>query len=338
MIANLTITRENFDSLSALYSNANSSLNWNLVFTLPGWLKVWWQNFGSGAELYIKAINLGDQIVGIAPLQIRQNVASIIGSVNVCDYQDFIISPGMETDFFNALLYSLQEKGIQQLHLEPVRPDSSIATFLLPLALERRYKVNYSQLDVSTEINLPPSWDIYLDVLDGKQRHELRRKMRNLDRILGTNYRVIENKNSLPEAMNTFLKLFPEYRNDKAEFMSGEMQGFFRSLTGTLAELGILKFGVLEDSARKPIAMIMYFDYNNDIFLYNSAYDPDYRSKSVGIISKARCIQDSIEKKKRKLDFLKGPEQYKYHLGGKELQLYSCDISLREGESKGKKF
>ncbi len=331
MTANLIITKENFDSLNTLFFDLNSSLNWNLIFTLPDWLKVWWQNFGSGAELYIKTVKLGDQIAGIAPLQIREEVASIIGSVDVCDYQDFVVSPGMETDFFNVLLDNLQEKEVEQLRLEPVRPDSSIVTFLVPLALERQYQVNYRQLDVSSGIDLPPSWDIYLETLDSKQRHELRRKMRNLDRILETNYRVIENKNSLPETMNAFLRLFPEYRNDKAEFMTDEMQGFFRSLTEALADSGILKFGVLEDSARKPIAMVMYFDYNNDIFLYNSAYDPGYRSKSVGIISKAKCVQDSIEKKKRKLDFLKGPEQYKYYLGGKELPLYSYEITLKQG-------
>jgi CelD/BcsL family acetyltransferase involved in cellulose biosynthesis len=327
----LTITKESFDSLSAFHSNPNLALNWNLVFSLPIWLKVWWQNFGSGAELYIKAAKHGEEIAGIAPLQIRDDVASIIGSINVCDYQDFIVVPGMETDFYNTILNNLKEKGVERVHLEPIRPDSSIVTHLIPLAKERKYAVDYHQMDVSFEIDLPQSWDIYLDRLDGKQRHEVKRKMRNLERLFETNYRVIENKNAIPEAMNTFLKLFPEYRNDKAEFMTAEMQDFFHSLAETLAESGILKFGVLEESARKPIAMIMYFDYNDDIFLYNSAYDPDYRSKSVGIISKANCIQDSIQKKKGKFDFLKGPEQYKYYLGGKEIPLYSCDINLRQG-------
>jgi CelD/BcsL family acetyltransferase involved in cellulose biosynthesis len=329
LIPNLTISKESFDSLSSLHSNPKLSLNWNLIFSLPIWIKVWWQNFGSGAELYIKSVKSDDEIAGVAPLQIRNGVASIIGSVNVCDYQDFIVSPGLEIDFFNVLLNDLLEKGIERLHLETIRPDSSIVTQLIPISQERQYAVDYRQVDVSSGIDLPPSWEAYLEMLDSKQRHELKRKMRNLDRICETNYRVIDNEHAIPEAMNTFLNLFPEYRNDKAEFMTAEMQGFFHSLAEILAETGILKFGVLEENSRKPIAMVMYFDYNNDIFLYNSAYDPDYRSKSVGIISKAKCIQDSIEKKKKKVDFLKGAEQYKYYLGGKELPLYSCDISLK---------
>jgi len=328
-LPDLTLTKESFESLSALYSNPGSFLNWNLVFILPSWLKVWWQHFGSGAELYIKSIKRDGEVIGVAPLQIRNKVASIIGGVNVCDYQDFIVSPGLEADFYNTLLDELSEIGVERLHLETIRPDSSIVTHLIPVSRERRYDIDYRQVDVSPSIDLPPTWEAYLEILDGKQRHELKRKIRNLERICETNYRVIESKNSIPEAMNIFIKLFPEYRNDKAEFMTSEMQVFFYSLAETLAETGILKFGVLEESARKPIAMVMYFDYNNDIFLYNSAYDPDYRSKSVGIISKARCIEDSIAKKKRKFDFLKGAEQYKYNLGGKEIPLYSCEISLR---------
>lgn len=328
MITDLTIVKESFDSLST-YNDLNSGLKWNLVFTLPDWLKVWWQNFGSGAELYLRAVKQGNETLGIAPLQIRNNIASIIGSVNICDYQDFIVCPGMETDFFDAILDDLREKGIERLHLETIRPDSAIVTYLMPAAQERQYPVDYRQVDVSSDIDLPRSWDEYLGMLDGKQRHELKRKMRNLERIGEFTYRVIENKHAIPEATNTFLKLFPEYRNDKAEFMTADMQTFFRSLAGALSELGVIKFGVLEESGRKPVAMVMYFDYNNNIYLYNSAYDPNYRSKSVGIITKAKCIQDSIEKGKRKFDFLKGAEQYKYYLGGKAIPLYSCEITIR---------
>jgi CelD/BcsL family acetyltransferase involved in cellulose biosynthesis len=331
LITNLTITKECFNSLSAYHSDPDSLLNWNLIFTLPAWLKVWWQNFGCGADLYLRAVKRGSEIAGIAPLQIRNGTASIIGSVNLCDYQDFIICPGMETDFFNALLDDLQEKGIERLHLETIRPDSTIVGYLMPIARERQYSIDYRQVDVSSYIDLPRSFDEYLGSLDGKQRHEVRRKIRNLERIGEFSYRVIETKHAMPETVDTFLKLFPEYRTDKAEFMTSQMQTFFRSLAEAMSDSGIIKFGVLEESRRKPVAIVMYFDYANNIYLYNSAYDQDYRSKSVGIISKAKCIQNCIEHRKRKLDFLKGAEQYKYYLGGKELPLYSCEITLRRG-------
>jgi CelD/BcsL family acetyltransferase involved in cellulose biosynthesis len=77
----------------------------------------------------------------------------------------------------------------------------------------------------------------------------------------------------------------------------------------------------------KPVAATMCFDYKDTVYLYNSGYDPDYGWLSVGVISKALCIKDSIEKNKKRFDFLKGAEGYKYHLGGHELPLYKCSVS-----------
>jgi CelD/BcsL family acetyltransferase involved in cellulose biosynthesis len=327
LINPVTISQEDFNALASYHLDLGLNLRWDLVFTLPAWLKVWWQNFGTGADLFIRSVRYDGKIIGIAPLQIRNHVASIIGSVDVCDYQDFILVPGRERDFFNAILDDLDHNGIRELHLETVRPDSAVAIHLIPLAQERKYKVDYHQSDVSADLDLPASWDEYLALLDGKQRHEIKRKMRNLSDLGETSFRAIEKKEEIPAAVDSFLKLFPESRGDKAQFMTGPMQIFFRSLTETLAEIGIARFAALELSG-KPLAMVLYFDYNDNVYLYNSAYDPAYKSMSVGIISKTMCIQDNIAKKKRKFDFLKGSEQYKYYLGGKEIKLYSCHISL----------
>jgi CelD/BcsL family acetyltransferase involved in cellulose biosynthesis len=176
-------------------------------------------------------------------------------------------------------------------------------------------------------MRLPQDWEKYLGTLNGKQRHEIRRKMRNLLEAGESAYRVIDEKNALLEATQTFLQLFPDYRRDKAEFMTTEMQNYFHQMAESMAESGVLRYGVLE-IGHKAVAMIMYFDYNENIYLYNSAYHPDYKNLSVGVISKARCIQDSIEKKKRLFDFLKGDEQYKSYLGGHEIPLYCCRIDL----------
>jgi CelD/BcsL family acetyltransferase involved in cellulose biosynthesis len=328
LISDILIIPEDFNSLSSLFSLSGSTLNWDLVFTLPAWLEVWWQNFGNGADTYIRSVKQQEKVIGIAPLQIRQGLASIIGSVDVCDYQDFIVAPGSESYFYNAVLDDLLRQGVTGLHLETVRPDSSIATHLIPLARERQYPVEYRQVDVSADIQLPSKWEDYLAGLEGKQRHEIKRKMRNLQEIGETSYLTISDKEAIPPAIETFLHMFPESRSDKARFMTDQMLAFFRSLSLALAGIGVLRFGVLK-AGDKPVAMVMYFDYQKSIYLYNSAYDPAFKSMSVGVISKARCIQESIEQGKRKFDFLKGPEPYKYYLGGKEVALYSCDITLK---------
>ncbi len=327
MISDVTIIEKSFDSLALLRAETGLGLDWNLVFTLPAWMSAIWQNFGAGANLFLRSVRQNNQVLGIAPLQIRQGTASLIGTVDVCDYQDFITVPGREREFYQAIIDELLERKINRLHLETIRADSTIVTHLMPLAQERGFKVEYHKSDVSSDMQLPADWNDYLTILESKQRHELKRKMRNLNEAVVTNYRTVEVKDDLLSATEDFLKLFPESRGDKARFMTSAMQMYFRSLAAALADTGILRYGSLELNGQ-PIAMVMYFDYLDNYYLYNSAYDPVYRSLSVGIISKALCIKDGIEKGKQRFDFLKGPEVYKSHLGGREFPVYSCEITF----------
>ncbi len=309
------------------YRTKTLPLNWSSPFILPEWLRVWWQVFGSEPKPFIRVVKQGNEAIGIAPLTIKENTASFIGDTDVCDYQDFIVVPGKERDFFNVLLDDLKKNGIKHLDLKHIRPDSTVLTNLTPLAESRNYEVISEKEAVSFEMDLPSSFDAYLESLSTKQRHEVRRKMRRLMEEGNIEYRFIEKGDEIKASLDTFFKMFIESRQDKAAFLTEQMKSYFKLLADVLADIGILKIGVLELDD-KPIAEIMYFDYNNCIYLYNSGYDPQYVSLSVGLLSKVYAIKDSIEKGKKKFDFLKGAEVYKGHLGGKEVPLYRCQINI----------
>src|SRR4030042_3761455 len=102
------VTPESFDSIARTWRDPQSPLNWDCLFVLPPWLKVWWQEFGSDAGLHLCAVDHNGATIGIAPLQIRGEEASFIGSKEVCDYLDFIVVPGRELDFFSRLLDDLE--------------------------------------------------------------------------------------------------------------------------------------------------------------------------------------------------------------------------------------
>jgi len=324
----MTITEESFASLTSYWTGARYNLRWNSVFVLPGWLRVWWQAFGSGAELYLRAVRQGEEIIGIAPLLIRDKTASIIGSADVCDYLDFIVASGMERDFFSELLDDLRQKGVTHLDLKPLRPDSTVLTALVAIARNRKYEVLCHEEGVSVELDLPSTWDEYLALLTKKQRHEVKRKLRRLWEAGNVDYRCIAVSQSVGDFMDTFFKLFSLSREEKASFMTARMKSFFRSLAEAMAEIGLLRFGILELNAL-PVAITMGFDYNDVVYLYNSAYDPKYSYLSVGLLSKVLCIKESIQSGREKWDFLKGGEPYKYHIGGKEVPLCSCQIRIR---------
>jgi len=322
------ITAETFENLISYWLKPSYPLRWEPIFVLPSWLEIWWKEFGAKGDLYLCAVRERGAVIGIAPLLFGNEGAFFIGSDDVCDYLDFIVVPGREHDFFNILLDDLNGKGLGLLNLRPLRPDSTVFTHLVSIARERGYEVSCAVEDVSLELDLPPTWEEYLGMLSQKQRHEVRRKLRRMQEAGEVKYRVVEDTRDVPGALDIFFKLFRQGKAEKVFYMTPRRESFFRSLAKAMAQARLLRLGILELEAI-PIAAVMCFDYNNRVYLYNSGYHPQYGSLSVGVISKIFSIKESIERGRRTFDFLKGAENYKYHLGGKEIPLHSCQIVLK---------
>jgi len=315
---------ESFDSVYNVWKKLYEDSPSAPIFSSPAWSKVWWQEFGSGSKLHLGAIQQGGKIIGIAPLLVNGDVASFIGGSDVCDYLDFVVVPGSEDSFFCALLDNLKAEGIHKLDLAPLRPESIVRTSLTNLVPEQKWQLSCSPEDVTVELNLPASWEEYLQLLSGKQRHELNRKLRRLNEEGDLNHRTSLDANQTD--IDVFLHLFRDSRQDKAAFLTPQMESFFRSIARAMADQKLLRLNILELD-KKPVAATMCFDYKDTVYLYNSGYEPDYGWLSVGVISKALCIKDSIERHKKRFDFLKGAEAYKLQLGGQELPLYKCSLS-----------
>lgn len=327
---NYSIKQENFESLKSYRRDPTSGVSWPHVCILPGWMQSWWQVFADdNSSLMIRTVYRDNELLGIAPLQRNGDTASFIGSKDVCDYLDFITVSGKEREFFNALLDSLLNEGINKLALDPVRPDSSVMTILREIVAERGYEENYLEEDVTLELALPDTWEEYLQLLSKKQRHEVRRKLRRLGEADNVSFRCFDAATDESAKMTeTFFQLFSLSDAEKAGFMTPLMKSFFLSLCREMTEEGILRFGNIELNGATA-ASIMIFDYENSIYLYNSAFNPEYRSLSVGILCNVLCIQESIRLGRKKWDFLKGGENYKHQIGGSEIPIYSCSIKLK---------
>ena len=216
------VTEESFESLADLWKSPNR-LDWNSIFVLPAWMQAWWQEFGRGGKPYFLNVIQGGETAGIAPLLIKGKTASLLGNADVCDYLDFIVTPGLENDFFKTLLDNLKQRGVEHLDMGAVRPDSTVMTSLVPLAREMGCEVSITQEDVSVELVLPDTFDKYLALLDGKQRHELNRKFRNASAEGKLNYRVVSDHDWLNKTLDDFFKMFTESRHDKAAFLTTDM-------------------------------------------------------------------------------------------------------------------
>jgi CelD/BcsL family acetyltransferase involved in cellulose biosynthesis len=322
-----TVTEERLPDLALHKCDYQGNPAWPFVFVTPDWLDAWWRVFGADYQPLVKTVRRDGEIIGVAPLKTAGSTASFLGSADVCDYLDFIVVPGSEIDYFQALLDDLNHNGIKLLDLQSLRTDSTVLTSLVPWLRQVGKEVTISFEDVSLETALPAAFEDYLAGLNTKQRHEVRRKLRRLSEFGAVDYYFISDRGALPAAMDDFLRLFRESRQDKADFMTSRMEAFFRLLAASMSAAGFLKLGVLALD-KTPVAMVMCFDYGDTRYLYNSGFDVKYNYAGVGLLSKVFAIKDSIESGLKKFDFLKGAEHYKYHLGGRELPLYRCQIIL----------
>lgn len=315
------------DDLRTLWAASGGTLHWSSPFLLPPWLMHWWDVFGAGQELLLWEIRDGERLLGIAPLRATGDAARFLGSVDLCDYQDFIVRPGLEADFFGALLQLLRERGVSRLDLSGLRPDSSTMLALPSAAEAQGCRIDLEQEDVSYELELPASWEAYLSGLPGKERHEIHRKFRRLNQNLRHRPEVIETPLEVEAAMDEFIRLFRVSRPEKDAFLSESREAFLRGVTRSMAEAGLVKLNFLRVGPSRVAAALCY-DMKGTVYLYNSGMEPEYRDLSAGLLCKLLSVRHSIEAGRVIYDFLKGAETYKARLGARPVPLYRCRLDL----------
>lgn len=322
-----SVTSLTFDQLSACRQDTDRLLPWECLFMEPAWMQVWWNHFGAGMTPCILAVRHKKNLIGIAPLMADGTTACLLGHPDLCDYMDFIVAPRRGPEFFTVIIEYLQNQGLVLLNLKPVLNESNVVKDLIEIASDLGCRVVCKPDEITYAMALPSSWEAFLKQLSGKQRHEIRRKLRRLDAAGQVEYRIIEDIDAVHAEIDIFMALFRSNRPDKAAFMTSPMEAYFRSLAKSMATHHMLRLAFLELDGQ-PAASVLCFDNGSTVYLYNSGYDLSFSSLSVGLLSKVMSIKDSIERGRRKYDFLKGDEKYKRYLGGRPLPLFSYRIHL----------
>ena len=324
----MTTAQISWNELTSVWQQSQAELQWHCLFSLPFWLETVCRCLGSnGTPLILKVVQDG-KLIGVGAFSVAGTTAHFLGISDVCDYQDIMTRPGLEPMVVQSLLGYLADHGIQRLDLRTLRPDSAFIKGFDVFAEKNPFSVKKIIDDVTYETALPNSWDDFLRQLNGKQRHEVRRKLRRLTSHGAYAYRMADNNGALFNATDLFLELFQMNREDKARFMDDTMSVYFRDLIQALSDHQMLRLYFL-DVENIPAATVLCFDYNQVRYLYNSGYNAHYQNLSVGVLSKLLSIQTGIEAGCRHFDFLKGSEIYKKRIGGTEVPLYRFKIELK---------
>ncbi len=323
-----TVTVEPFHHLNRYWQDTGHTLKWDCLFMLPPWIGAWQRYFGQGPETRLCIVKQNGALLGIAPLTVTGDSASLVSDSDLIDYSDFVVAPSKEGAFISVLFEYLRREGIHRFQMPRVRADFSVSSCLGEFSASPACDISCSAVGELYEMELPDTWDGYLHLLSGTERHETRRKLRRLEASGRLELRIITGREDIPDAMDTFITLFRSNRPEKAQFMTGAVESFFRSLAAGMSEAGLLKLFFL-DLDGTPVAATMCFDYLDAVYLYNNGYDRRFNHLSVGLLSKVFSIRESIRNGRKRYNFLRGGETYKGRLGGRPTGLLRCEVILK---------
>jgi len=298
------------------------------VFLSWQWQTAWVRAFLESRPLHL--VRVSDDagiLVGLLPLyDERAGVRRFVGGVDVSDYLDLIAAAGREEEVWQALLQHRAGESTEW-DLRAIRAASPTLDILPRLCPAAGVRAQVEREERCPVLELPASWDAYLERLGGKDRHELRRKIRKLERELpGTSVRAHSSPEGWNDTLGEFLTLHRLSKAGKARFMDERMEAFFRDATGALAAAGWARLWFLDWNGA-AVASFLCLEYAGSVGLYNSGFDPLHAKLAPGIVLLARVIRDAIDRGVAVFDFLRGEEPYKYAFGPTAQDLFRVRVA-----------
>ena len=327
------ILHKSFDTLEPLATAWNNLVNLSITdvpFLRYAYLHTWWDTRGGGewsqeAQLVVITAFDNGQLVGIAPLftstnRDNQPALLLLGSIEISDYLDVIVRPEMHHEFITSLMEWLKNDYPDFWHAIDwynIHENSPTLSELKVSANNLGLKYSENIYQPSPFIPLPGDFEVYLNGIDKKQRHEIRRKIRRAEES-GRNVRwyIVDDESKLPSEINAFLELMAQ-DPDKAAFLTSAMRDQMTKSAHDAFRASYLQLAFLEVDGEKACAYLN-FDYDNKVCVYNSGIDRRFMDLSVGWVLLGYLLEWANNNKRSEFDFLRGEEDYKFKFGGQK--------------------
>jgi CelD/BcsL family acetyltransferase involved in cellulose biosynthesis len=337
-----------FDDLAQLKDPWNQLLKHSasdVPFLTFEYQQTWWQTRGGGewpedSQLVIVTAMEDDQLVGVAPLFFANNILGtpalmFVGAIEVSDFLDVLVKPKDLPQFITGLLdFLMYEKDLphwEVLDLYNILEESPTLAALGVEAGQRGWVHQQTLLQPAPYVPLKGDYDAYLASLDKKQRHEIRRKWRNVESSLAEpNFYQVEDKAQLEAETRAFIDMMAQDPTKRA-FLTEAMQEHLLNTAKIAFDAGWLHLSFFNLDGAKAAGHFSFI-YQDRLWLYNSGWEWDFREFSPGWVHLAYLMQWSNENGIKELDFMRGNEAYKYKFGGIDRHIYRVTLKPENRE------
>ena len=289
-------------------------------FHTPGFLKLYWEEFGERPEHLLLAFaeEDGAQVAAVAFERIGETLR-FLGGTEVTDYMGPVGVPELAAAVAKELFAALARRDDwRTADLRGLAEDKLWLELLAEAAAAQGFRTDIidDQNGVAPFLGVPGSYDEYLEGLPAKLRHEIKRKARKLEAEVGPYGVTIAHTDTLEVYLDRFVELHRSSDGPKGVFLQPGMEILFRRLAEAFLPRGIFHLTFIEAGDRK-LAGTIGFRFDGTFYLYNSAFDRAWQHVSPGMVLVAEDIRIAIEGGCSAFDLLKGDYAYKYRFGAR---------------------
>jgi CelD/BcsL family acetyltransferase involved in cellulose biosynthesis len=290
------------------------------IFQTWEWAWSWWQHLAGRARPLILVVRDGQDEMGLAPLALRSARPFGIRRIEllgcgVSDYLDMLALPGREVEVAERAWAFLEKNaGIWDLvDFQQVPEGSPWPEKLLRLAREQGWQAHLSVQEICPAAQLPASWQDFQAGLSKKLRFNLGRSRKLLDRLGPVRVEKACGRDAAKVLELLFLLHGRRWMRKglPGSFASPRVRAFHRQAARELESKGRLALYYLAVNGRIG-AGLYCFEFRDTVFYYQAGFDPGLARYSPGAIILSEAIRQAIESGKRRFDFLRGAEAYKY--------------------------
>lgn len=289
------------------------------------WYLCWLQYIQRNAQPLIMVARDFGRIVGIAPFCLMQHnsylkALTLGGSQIVCgDYLGLPCLPEYKQKVLHSVLEKVTELGsMWDLFMLPdIKKDGDLFKQVEHWAAAQGIKSRASDRQVCPYIELPASYEQYLQTVTKKKRKDLRRN-REILQEHGATFEVYSHGAELEGAIDILIEL--HLARWRAVGNPGSLgKPGFREWLKALAKSGIcagsFRLFLLRHHGQ-PLAAMLNFHHGQSAFQFQNGWNPNFPlvNYSPGTVLIGYALQTAIEEGRRFYDFMRGDEEYKFRL------------------------
>jgi len=285
------------------------------IFQTYEYQRIWWRHFGLSRSLLILVIRDGDDVIGIAPLQINPvryygKYFRELGYIGVnweVDRPKFLFGDRAAVcSTLTARFLKEHEHLWDLVRLYEQREDSYV------LSSFRDEMHGYGYLTATTKDAVAPylrtdtTWETFSKSLSARMRKNLKASRKKLGAMGQFNYVECKTYPDVLEKLEWYKQI--EQKSWKANAhvgpsKHGHYYRFFESLAGELGRAGQfhIRFITLDD---QPIAGTFGLEFNNTFYSLHIAHDHEYSKYSLGTLLESMELESCFAGNCQEYDFL----------------------------------